>query len=90
MERRLRCGLVPRGCSHSPGVKLGAPVVPFYPFSFGVPLLKPNSKKKGALIIKGLLGNLEKGSYSGAWIPRDAAAPASFFATSLVFEGSWP
>ena len=27
-------------------------------FSFWVPLLKPNSRKKGALIIKGLLGNL--------------------------------
>ena len=39
-------------------LRLGAPVVPFYPFSFGVPLLKPNSKKKGTLIIKGLLGNL--------------------------------
>ena len=37
---------------------LGAPVVPFYPFSFWVPLLKPNSRKKGTLIIKGLLGNL--------------------------------
>ena len=36
----------------------GAPVVPFYPFSFWVPLLKPNSTKKGTLIIKGLLGNL--------------------------------
>ena len=38
---------------------LGSPVVPFYPFSFWVPLLKPNSRKKGTLIIKGLLGNLE-------------------------------
>ena len=38
---------------------LGAPVVPFYPFSFWVPLLKPNSRKKGTLIMKGLLGNLE-------------------------------
>ena len=37
---------------------LGAPVVPFYPFSFWVPLLKPTSRKKGTLIIKGLLGNL--------------------------------
>ena len=35
-----------------------APVVPFYPFSFWVPLLKPNSRKKGNLIIKGLLENL--------------------------------
>ena len=39
-------------------VILGAPVVPFYPFSFWGPLLKPNSRKKGTLIIKGLLGNL--------------------------------
>ena len=30
------------------------------PFSFWVPLLKPNSRKKGTLIIKGLLGNLVK------------------------------
>ena len=37
---------------------LGSPVVPCYPFSFWVPLLKPNSRKKGTLIIKGLLGNL--------------------------------
>ena len=37
---------------------LGAPVVPFYPFSFWVPLLKPDSRKKGSLTIKGLLGNL--------------------------------
>ena len=37
---------------------LGSPVVPVYPFSFWVPLLKPNSRKKGSLIIKGLLGNL--------------------------------
>ena len=28
-------------------------------FLGGVPLLKPNSRKKGTLIIKGLLGNLE-------------------------------
>ena len=40
--------------------ELGSPVVPFYPFSFWVPLLEPNSRKKGTLIIKGLLGNLEK------------------------------
>ena len=41
------------------GICLGAPAVPFYPFSFWVPLLKPNSRKKGTLIIKGLLGNLD-------------------------------
>ena len=37
---------------------LGSPVVPFYPFSFWAPLLKPNSRNKGTLIIKGLLGKL--------------------------------
>ena len=37
--------------------KLGSPVGPFCPFSFWVPFLKPNSSKKGTLIIKGLLGN---------------------------------
>ena len=37
---------------------LGSPVVPFYPFSCWVPVLKPDSRKKGTLIIKGLLGNL--------------------------------
>ena len=36
-----------------------SPVLPFYPFSFWVPLLKPNSRKKGTLIIKGLLRNLD-------------------------------
>ena len=40
--------------------RLGAPVVPFYPFSFWVPSLKPNSRKKGTLILKGPLGNLDK------------------------------
>ena len=40
--------------------KLGTPVVPFCPFYFGVSLLKQKSRKKGTLIIKGLLGNLEK------------------------------
>ena len=33
-------------------------MVPFCPFYFRVPLLKPNSKKKGTLIVMGLLGNL--------------------------------
>ena len=40
--------------------KLGTPVVPFYPFDFGLSLLKQNSRKKGPLRIKGLLGNLGK------------------------------
>ena len=39
--------------------RLGSPVVPFCPFSFWVCLLKPNSRKKGTLIIKELLGDLE-------------------------------
>ena len=49
------------GCAN-----LGNPVVPFYPFYLGVSLLKLNSRKKGTLIIKGLLGNLEmnRGSQS--------------------------
>ena len=42
----------------APGFPYGAPVVPFYPFSFWLPLLKPNSRKKSTLI-KGLPGNLE-------------------------------
>ena len=37
---------------------LGTPVVPFYPFCLGVSLLKQSSRKKGTLIIWGLLGNL--------------------------------
>ena len=37
---------------------LGTPVVPFYPFHFGVSLCKQNSRKKGTVIFKGLLGNL--------------------------------
>ena len=32
------------------------------PFCFRVPLLRPNSRKKGALLIKGLLRNLESSS----------------------------
>ena len=48
----------PSGVSSGDGQFLGSPVVPFYPFSFWVPLLSPKSRKKGALIIKGLMGNL--------------------------------
>ena len=40
------------------GESLGTPVVPFCPFYIGVSLLKLNSRKKGALITQGLLGNL--------------------------------
>ena len=43
------------------GDVLGTPVVPFCPFNFGVSLLKLNSRKKGTLIINGLLGNLVLG-----------------------------
>ena len=52
---------------------LGAPVVPFYPFSVWVPLLYPNSRKKGTLSIKGLLGNLDAARPS----PRTTASKAT-------------
>ena len=47
-------------CSHQSFTQdfLDTPVVPFYPFYLGVSLLKQNSRKKGTLIIQGLLGNL--------------------------------
>ena len=52
---------IPKG-KHSSAVTqdsyLGTPVVPFYPFDFGVSLLQLNIKKQGTLIIMGLLGNL--------------------------------
>ena len=57
----------------------------FRPFSFWVPLLKPNSRTKGTLIIKGLLGNQEfvplKMMYSrfAAVEARFSAAAASVF-----------
>ena len=38
-------------------LQLGPGVVPFCPFYFRAPLLKPNSREKGTLIIKGLLRN---------------------------------
>ena len=50
--------MITKYMDHSGILLLGSPVVPFYPFSFWVPVLKPNSRKKGTLIIKGLLGNL--------------------------------
>ena len=37
--------------------------MPFCPFLFGVPFLKPKSRKKGTLIIKALLRNLDKQSF---------------------------
>ena len=72
---------------------LGSPVVPFYPFSFWVPL-KPNSRNKGTLIIKGLLGNLDfvrvekacvlvnPGAVDGVWLtptPQTPYAEANMF-----------
>ena len=42
----------------APAPFLGTPVVHFFRFYFGVSLLKLNMRKKGTLIIKGLLGNL--------------------------------
>ena len=36
---------------------LGAPVVIFFPSHLGVSLLKLNSRRKGARIFKGILGN---------------------------------
>ena len=38
---------------------LGSAVIPFCPFYLGVSLLKPNIRRRGTPIIKGLLGNLE-------------------------------
>ena len=56
-------------CSHTH--KLGSPVVPFSPFCYGVSLLKPNSSKKGTLIIKGLLGNLvNRARLCAVWQPE--------------------
>ena len=42
---------------------LGAPVVPFFPFCFGVSLLKLKTRTKVALIVKGSLGNLSRISF---------------------------
>ena len=44
--------------------KLGTPVVPFFPFLFRDLFIKTESGKKGALKIKGLLRNPEKGMRS--------------------------
>ena len=46
---------------------LGTPEVPFFPFQFGVSLLKLNIRKKGTLIIMGLLGNLGAGDEKSWW-----------------------
>ena len=39
--------------------QLGTPVVHFFLFYFGVYFLKLNVRKRGTLMIKGLLGNLD-------------------------------
>ena len=44
--------------------------VPFCPFYFRVPLLKPTSRKKGTLIMKGLLRNLDLDSLKKNWCDR--------------------
>ena len=52
-------GRVPYGCGRQVRVyNLGTPVVPFCPFYLGVSLLKLNTRKKGTLIFKWLLGKL--------------------------------
>ena len=38
---------------------LGNPLVSLSPLNFGVSLLRLNIRKKGVLVIDGLLGNLE-------------------------------
>ena len=55
------------------------------PFSFWVDLLKPNSRKKGGLIINGLLGNLVYGGLLG---PR-AAIRARELGTRLMRVLGW-
>ena len=40
------------------GGLLGTPVVPFYPFCLVVSLLNQSIRKKGTLVMKGLLGAL--------------------------------
>ena len=48
----------------------GFPSSTLLPFFLGVLLLKPNSRKKGTLIIKGLLGNLDEGAIR-AWVAAE-------------------
>ena len=52
---------------------LGSPVVSFCPFYLGVSLLKPNSRKKGTLIIKRLLRN--QGGNPVSTLRRRSALP---------------
>ena len=46
-----------------PLLGLGTSIVSFFPFYLGVSLLRFNARKKGTLIIKGLLGNLGAHSF---------------------------
>ena len=63
---------------------LGSPVVPFCPFNLGVSLFKPNIRKKGILIMKGLLGNLGfMVAENSGYFPR---ALDSFLATLWRFN----
>ena len=71
--------------SSPPGLlSLGSPVVPFYPFSFWAPLLKPNSRKKATLIIKGLLGNLGHSCRKHLAAPTRRRVPEVWVSTSLA------
>ena len=66
-------------------VFLGSWVVPFCPFWLRVPLVKPNSRKKGTVIIKRLLRSLELSlgflegrdlrGFCGLGLPRASEAP---------------
>ena len=64
-------------------MRLGSPVLPFCSFSFGDPLLKPNSKNKGTLIIEGLLGNLGELLSRNATLTL-ASPPPSLAATTTA------
>ena len=71
--------------SSPPGLlSLGSPVVPFYPFSFWAPLLKPSSRKKATLIIKGLLGNLGHSCKKHVAAPTRRRVPEVWVSTSLA------
>ena len=50
-------------------------MVSFCPFCFGVSLLEPNARKKGARSIKGTLGNMEAFFFSDRPIGKDRMCP---------------
>ena len=58
MGLRVLLRLLGEAAGSLPGSLARCPSSTLLPFFFWVPLLKPNSRKKGTLIIKGLLGNL--------------------------------